>query len=143
MPKHTEERVLSYTPQQMFDLVADVASYPDFLPWCSRAEVSEQEDNHFIADLTLGYKMFSATYTSKVILHRDRNEVEVIYQKGPFKYLENIWKLSEDEEGCHVHFYVNFEFESPLFEKMIGKVFEKATQKMVSAFEDRAKELYG
>ncbi|MEL0105788.1 MAG: type II toxin-antitoxin system RatA family toxin [Rhodospirillales bacterium] len=143
MPTHAEKRVLPYTPQQLFELVSDVEKYPEFLPWCVGLRVRQKQDDLVIADMIIGYKMFRERFTSKVeILHPDR--INVSYTEGPFKYLNNHWIFEPHGEGCcELDFYVDFEFRSSLLQHAINMVFNKAVQKMVGAFEGRAKELYG
>lgn len=142
MPKHHETRILPYTPEQMFDLVADVKRYPEFLPWVTGARIREQSETLVIADLLVGFKMIRERYTSRVTLSRP-DRIDVDYTKGPFRHLENHWKFSEHPEGCEVEFYLDFEFKSRILQKLIGALFNEAVRKMVSAFEGRAKTLYG
>lgn len=143
MPSHAEKKVLPYTPEQMFDMVADVAAYPEFLPWCVATRIHSTDETHMIADMVIGFKMFREQFTSRVTLDRP-GLVLVEYEHGPFKHLNNHWKFSAEGEGnCLVDFSVEFEFRSRILEKAIGKVFGEAVRKMVAAFEDRAKVLYG
>ena len=142
MPKHHETRILPYTPEQIFDLVADVKRYPEFLPWVTGARIREQSDTRVIADLLVGFKMIRERYTSRVTLSRP-DRVDVEYTEGPFRRLENHWKFSPHPEGCEVEFYLDFEFKSRILQKLIGALFNEAVRKMVSAFEARATKLYG
>ena len=142
MPKHHEHRILPYTPEQMFDLVADVKRYPEFLPWVTGARIRMQSEALVVADLLVGFKMIRERYTSRVTLSRP-DRVDVEYTEGPFRHLENHWKFSSHPEGCEVEFYLDFEFKSRLLQKLIGALFNEAVRKMVSAFESRAKKLYG
>jgi len=142
MPKHEEIRHLAYKPEQMFDLVADVSSYPDFLPWCKGARIRSQSDELIVADLIIGFKSFTEKFTSHVTLDKVNNRVDVNYKDGPFKYLENHWVFTSENEGCKIDFYVDFEFKSKLLQAMIGLVFNEAVIKMVNAFETRANNLY-
>ena len=143
MPTHAEQKPLPYAPEQMFNLVADIEKYPEFLPWCVGTRIRSREGDVLIADMVIGYKMFRERFTSRVELtHPGR--VDVSYYEGPFKYLNNHWIFMEQPDGtCVVDFYVDFEFRSRLLQKMIGVVFEKAVQIMVSAFEERADQVYG
>ena len=141
MPTHAETKRLPYTPEQMFDLVADVRRYPEFLPWCVGAQVVSKTDNELIADLTIGFKMFRETFRSRVTLERP-DHVHVEYLTGPFRYLNNHWNFLPIEGGCEVKFFVDFEFKSRLLQAMIGTVFNEAVRLMVRAFERRAMVLY-
>ena len=142
MPKHAETKQLPFTPQQMFDLVSDVARYPEFLPWCVATRIRRQNDVEMIADMVIGFKAFRESFTSRVALHAP-NEINVSYENGPFKYLINNWKFSTTPVGCEVNFNVDFQFRSRILDKAIGVVFEQAVHRMVSAFEERANKLYG
>lgn len=143
MPRHAERRQLPYTPEQLFDLVADVGRYPEFLPWCTAARIRSRSEAELVADLVIGFKGISERFTSRVQLDRPALEIHVGYQKGPFKHLDNHWKFIEVDGGVLVDFYVEFEFRSFILEKLIGAVFTEAVRKMVSAFEGRARDLYG
>ncbi len=143
MPSHAETKVLPYSPEQMFDMVADVAAYPDFLPWCIATRVRTSDANHLTSDMVIGFKMFREQFTSRVTLERP-GLIKVEYERGPFKYLKNQWKFTANESGgCLVDFTVEFEFRSQLLEMAIGKVFTEAVHRMVAAFEKRAETLYG
>ena len=143
MPTHAERRKLPYTPEQLFDLVADIDSYSDFLPWCVASRVRKRDGNVLLADLVIGFKMFREKYTSKVTLQRP-DRVDVEYLQGPFKYLNNHWVFeSADDGGTWIDFFVDFEFRSGLLQKMIGVVFNEAVKRMVDAFETRAHQVYG
>lgn len=142
MPSHTEKRVIPYTPEQLFDLVADIEKYPEFLPWCSRAAVRSHTDHEMLADLTVGFGPFRETYTSRVTLERAQRIV-VRSEKGPFKYLSNHWTFEPDDHGCLVGFHVTFEFRSILLRNAIGMVFGEAVKRMVKAFTARARDVYG
>lgn len=142
MPTHAETRLVPYTPVQLFDLVADVGRYPEFLPWCVGADVKESSETQLVADLTIGFKLFRETFTSRVALDRPV-EVHVAYENGPFRYLNNHWKFLAHERGTMVDFYVDFEFRSRLLQAAIGVVFNEATRMMVNAFLRRARSVYG
>ncbi|GAN66763.1 cyclase [Acetobacter orientalis] len=142
MPKHAEKRVLAYQPEQIFDLVADVARYPEFLPWCASAQVRSRTATELVADLTVGFGPFRESFTSRVTLDRP-TYITVRYERGPFRYLKNIWKFTPDPKGCLVEFYVDFEFRSKILQAAIGVVFGEAVRLMVSAFIKRAKDIYG
>ncbi len=142
MPTHAEKRVLRYTPEQMFDLVADVRRYPEFLPWCVGARVLSRDDQLLVADLTIGFKMFRETFRSRVGLDCP-GHIHVTYETGPFRYLNNHWRFSPVPQGCEVDFFVDFEFRSRILQMAIGVVFNEAVRLMVRAFERRAMVLYG
>jgi len=142
MPTHAEKRVLPYTPDQLFDLVAGVERYPEFLPWCLMSRITKREGDVFYADLVIGYKMVREKFTSKVTALRP-DHIHVEYLSGPMKYLSNHWRfLPLDDGGTEIDFYVDFEFKNKFFQNLMGVFFDKAVAKMVQAFEDRAKELY-
>lgn len=143
MPKHAETRQLPYTPEQMFDLVADVGRYQQFLPWVIGTRVRSKSDTMMVADLVVGFKMLRETFTSRVKLHRPHH-VHVDYLEGPLKYLHNDWRFEPSPDGgTLVHFKVDFEFRSRVFEALAGAVFGEALRRMIGAFEERARELYG
>ena len=142
MPKHTEQRHLPYTPEQMFDLVADVGSYPQFLPWVSAIRVRSNSDTMMLADMVVGFKSLRETFTSKVSKHRP-DSIHVEYIEGPLKFLHNDWKFRPDGQGgCIVDFCVDFAFKNRVFEMLAGQVFDRALRKMITAFEERAAALY-
>jgi len=143
MPRHHETRHLPYTPEQMFDLVADVARYPEFLPWVSAIRVRSNGDTEMLADMIVGFKGLRETFTSKVEKIRP-GELHVDYIDGPLKYLRNDWTFRPDgADGCHVDFTVDFAFKNRMFEMLAGQVFGVALRKMIGAFETRAATLYG
>jgi coenzyme Q-binding protein COQ10 len=149
MPTHAEKRVLPYTPEQLFDLVAQVERYPEFLPWCLASRIRTSEGNVVIADLVIGYKMIRERFTSRVTLDRPRR-VDVTYTEGPFRYLNNHWifePLPSSPQypagGTLLDFFVDFEFHSRLLQSLITVLFNEAVRRMVGAFEARAKALYG
>lgn len=143
MPTHAEQRVVPFSPEQLFDLIADVQRYPEFLPWCVGARIRKRDGDTIFADLVIGYKLFRERFTSKVTLSRDRNRIDVEYTDGPFKYLNNHWVFEPHPEGCLIDFYVDFEFRSKMLQKIIEVFFNEAVRRMVGAFEARAHELYG
>lgn len=103
MPKHAETRVLPYRPDQIFDLVADVAHYPAFLPWCVAARLRTRTETELVADLTIGFGPFRESFTSRVTLERPTT-ITVRYERGPFRYLRNVWKFMPHAGGCQVDF---------------------------------------
>ena len=143
MPSHAEKKVLPYSPTQVFDMVADIAAYPEFLPWCIATRIRSVDEKQLVADMVIGFKMFREQFTSRVELNGPNN-IEVKYEDGPFKYLKNSWFFESYENGhCLVDFSVEFEFRSQILEIAIGKIFTEAVHRMVSAFEKRAETLYG
>ncbi len=147
MPTHSEKRIMPYTAQLMYDLIADVDAYPQFLPWCSAVRINKRkiEDNIEIieADMVISFKVFRERFGSRVSLRSDEQKIDVEYLDGPFKYLNNHWAFVDCEGGCEVDFFVDFEFKSKILQTIIGVVFGEAMQRIVGAFETRAKALYG
>lgn len=146
MPTHNEKKNLSYTAQQMYNLVADVASYPEFLPWCAAARVKSvvpKGNTHVMsADLVISFKVFRERFESRVVLNNDELFIDTEYLDGPFKYMESTWKFEDLQEGCAVTFFVDFEFKNMILQSIIGLVFNEAMQRIVRAFESRADALY-
>ncbi len=142
MPKHHETRPLPYTPEQMYNLVSDVAAYPEFLPWISAIRVRSDSDSEMVADMIVGFKGIKESFSSRVHKHRP-DFVRVDYLDGPLKHLHNEWRFRDDGSGgTLVDFEVEFEFKNHLFEMLAGQMFDKALRKMIGAFELRAAELY-
>ncbi len=147
MPKFSEKKILPHKPKQIFDLVMDIEKYPEFLPWCKQARIVKIiSPQNLEADLLIGFKGFLEKYRSDVKFFLDENNVFTIQTKaieGPFKQLFSEWKIkSHENNSCEIEFFIDFSFNSFLLEKMIGVIFEKATQKMVKVFEERAFELF-
>jgi coenzyme Q-binding protein COQ10 len=142
MPTHAEQRHLPYTKQQLFELVAGVEQYPEFLPWCTAARITRHDGPTFYADIMVQFKVFRERFTSKVTPH-PYDLIDVEYIHGPFRYLNNHWRFIETPDGCTIDFYVDFEFRSRILQKMIGLLFNEAVSRMVGAFETRARQLYG
>jgi coenzyme Q-binding protein COQ10 len=142
MPGIREVRQMPYTAEQMFDLVADVARYPEFLPWVVGTRVRSDSETEMTADLLVGFNALREKFTSRVEKVRPA-EIKVHYLDGPMRDLDNIWKFRSVPDGCEVDFAVRFTFRSRIFEALAGQYFDRAFRKMVSAFEARAKELYG
>ncbi len=141
---------MPHSAEQMYDLIADVASYPKFLPWCTaarirRAKPSEDGAGTIIdADLVISFKLFREKFASRVTLSPTASHIDVEYLDGPFRYLNNHWQFNALEDGCcEVDFFVDFEFKSPMLQAVIGLVFNEAMLRIVRAFEKRADELYG
>ncbi len=142
MPTHAEKKVVPYRPDQLFDLVADVAKYPQFLPWCVGARIRSRTAKELVADLTIGFGPFRESFSSRVSLDPP-SHIKVRYENGPFRYLNNEWNFTPDPRGCVVGFFVDFEFRSRILQKAIGVVFNEAVRRMVNAFIKRAGDVYG
>jgi coenzyme Q-binding protein COQ10 len=143
MPRHSETRHLPYTPEQLFDLVADVARYDEFLPWVVAVRVRSSSETETVADLVVGFNAFKERFTSRVRKQKPE-AITVDYIEGPLKYLHNEWRFTRTADGgTDVHFSVDFAFKSRLFETLAGAMFDRALRRMIGAFEQRAAALYG
>jgi coenzyme Q-binding protein COQ10 len=142
MPTHAEQRVVPYTPEQMYALVADIERYPEFLPWCVAARIRERRADFVSADLVIGFKVFRERFTSNVTLSPP-DRIDVAYAEGPFRYLNNHWSFERVPGGCRIEFFVDFEFKSRVLQKVIEVLFGEAVRRMVAAFDGRARQLYG
>ena len=146
MISHAETKYLPYTAKEMFDLVADISSYPEFLPWCSaarvRQEIQKGEVTQIEADLVISFKLFREKFGSRVILDTSKFTIETDYIDGPFRYMHSVWSFKNLEQGCEVKFNVDFEFKNAMLQSIIGLVFNDAMQRIVRAFERRATDLY-
>jgi coenzyme Q-binding protein COQ10 len=145
--RHTETKLLPWTPDQMFDLVADIARYPEFLPWCSAARIRSRqmaEGGEVVeADLVISFKLFRERFGSRVTLWREKGQIDTEYVDGPFKYMKSQWNFSPHPTGCEIRFFVDFEFRNAILQGIIGLMFNEAMHRIVRAFETRAKEIYG
>ncbi|PCI00285.1 MAG: ubiquinone-binding protein [Alphaproteobacteria bacterium] len=143
MPTHAEQKHLPYTVEQMFDLVADIEKYHEFLPWCVACRKTKDKGGVIEADLIIGYKMIREKFKSRIILDRPE-EIRVEYLDGPMKSLSNQWAFIRNSDNtCTIDFYVDIDLTNSMLQGVMNMFFEKAVTKMVGAFEDRAKELYG
>ena len=143
MPSISETRLLPYTAEQMFDLVADVARYPEFLPWVVATRVRNRTDDGMEADMLVGFKAIREKFTSRVLLDRPHT-VKVHYVDGPLRDLDNNWTFRPAGDGaCEIGFTVDFTFKNMMFEALAGQYIDRAFRKMVAAFEERAAALYG
>jgi coenzyme Q-binding protein COQ10 len=143
MPRHSETRHLPYTPEQLFDLVADVGRYDEFLPWVVAVRIRSSSEKETIADLVVGFSAFKERFTSRVVKDRP-GRICVDYVEGPLKYLHNEWEFERAPDGgTNLHFSVDFAFRSRLFETLAGQMFDRALRRMTGAFERRAAALYG
>ncbi|MGF1553566.1 MAG: type II toxin-antitoxin system RatA family toxin [Paracoccaceae bacterium] len=150
MPTHAEQRVLPYTADQLYRLVAGVEDYPKFLPWVSGARIRKHETlpdgrRRIEADLVVSFKVFRERFASRVTMDDANKVIDVEYIDGPFRYLNNHWEFRDrpSEDRAEVDFYVDFEFKSRTLQSLIGQVFNTAMQRIVRAFEQRAAEIYG
>lgn len=151
MPRHSENKVLPYAPHQIYDLVADVARYPEFLPWTSaarirsRAPLPERGEGAEVleADLVISFKVFRERFGSRVVLIPTERRIETDYLDGPFKYLHSYWQVEPEGDKARVQFEVDFEFRNVILQKAIGLFFDEAMRRVVGAFEKRADQLYG
>ena len=142
MPRHAETRHLPYTSEQMFSLVADIARYPEFLPWVQATRILKTEGAVITADMIVGFKMVRERFTSRVTLTPSSN-IHVEYLAGPLKYLKNDWKFRPVDDGCEIDFSVDFEFRNKMFERLAGMFFHEALRRMVGAFQARAAAIFG
>jgi coenzyme Q-binding protein COQ10 len=148
MPAHSETRRLPYTAEQMYDLVADVDSYPQFIPWIAAARVRsvkpEGEAEVMLADLVVGFRMFREKFLSRVTMWEETRRIDTEYIEGPFRHMHSRWEFRDVEGGgSEVHFDVDFEFRNRLLQGAAGLFFQDAMTRIVRAFEARADMLYG
>ncbi len=144
MPKFETTRPVRHSPEVMFNLVADIERYPEFVPMCESLFVKRRSTDEagavtLLADMSIGYKVIRETFTTRVELDRANSQIRVTYVDGPFKHLENRWTfLPAGNGGCDVKFFIDYEFKSRTFQMLAGAVFEKVFRKMAEAFEARA-----
>ena len=143
MTTHSEQKFVPFTPDQLFEMVSDVQSYPKFLPWCVGARIRSADDELIVADLMIGYKLLRERFTSRVTLDRAKWKIETEFTDGPFKFLRNQWEFKSCPDGCQIVFLVEFEFRSTVLQKLVSVLFNEVVLRMVSAFEKRAYFLYG
>lgn len=142
MPGHREKRFLPYSAEQMFDLVADVGRYAEFLPWVTAVRVRSDSETEMVADLIVGFRALRERFTSRVGKERARL-ISVDYIDGPLKFLRNDWRFEPAAGGCTIDFSVDFAFKNRVFEAIAGQMFDAALRKMINAFEAQADTLYG
>ena len=149
MPKFESKRPVPHRSDQMFDLVADVERYPEFLPLCEALTIRSRKERDgkelLIADMTVGYKAIRETFTTQVLLNRSDLTIDVQYIDGPFKYLNNKWTFLPDPaggKGSIVHFYIDYEFKSRILGALMGSMFDRAFRMFSEAFETRAGKIY-
>ncbi len=143
MPHHHEKRTLPHSAAQMYDLVADVRRYPEFLPWVSAIRIRQDDETEMLADMIVGFKSLRETFSSRVIKNA-KTSITVDYLDGPMKHLHNIWAFEDlPGGGSTVDFTVDFAFRNAIFEALAGQFFDSALRKMTGAFIQRADTLYG
>jgi len=148
MPKFDTTRIVAHRPDQMFDLVADIEKYPEFLPLCEDLKIRSRKERGdvvlLIADMTIGYKAIRETFTSQVLLKPTESIIDVKYLDGPFRYLNNRWTFSDQPDGgCTVSFFIDYEFKSRMLGIVMGTMFDRAFRMFAEAFEKRADTIYG
>ncbi|WP_102958432.1 type II toxin-antitoxin system RatA family toxin [Mangrovicella endophytica] len=148
MPKYETTRRVAHAPDQMFALVADIESYPQFVPLCQRLSIRSRQEREgktlLVADMTVAYKMVRESFTSQVLLKPAERQIDVAYINGPFKYLDNRWSFEPAGEGaCDVRFFIDYEFKSRTLGLLMGSMFDFAFRRFADAFENRADEVYG
>jgi coenzyme Q-binding protein COQ10 len=148
MPHYVTTRALRHAPEQMFDLVADVERYPEFVPMCASLSVRRRTtgvngSEVLLADMAIGYKMIRERFSTRVALDRINLKILVEYVDGPFSHLENRWSFTPAPEGCDVTFDIDYAFRSRTFQMLAGAVFDTVVRRMVEAFETRADAVYG
>ncbi|OJT95439.1 MAG: ubiquinone-binding protein [Rhizobium sp. 63-7] len=147
MPQFETTRPVLHSSEKMFDLVADVERYPEFLPLCEALSVRSRKERDgkvlLVADMTVGYKAIRETFTTQVLLNRDERIIDVKYIDGPFKYLDNRWRFEAATNGCDVRFFIDYEFKSRILGALMGSMFDRAFRMFAEAFEKRADAIYG
>ena len=149
MPRFSNKRRVQHTADQMFDLVADVERYPEFVPLCSALKIRQRNAKPdglevIVADMTVSFKLVKETFSSRVTLDRAGRKILVEYVSGPFSTLENRWTFEPKEEGaCDVGFFIAYEFKSRMLAMLMGTMFDTAFARLSAAFEKRADAIYG
>ncbi len=140
-------RRVPFTAEQMFAIVADVERYPEYLPLCEGLTVRSREERDgesvLTATMTVGYRAIRESFTSRVTLKPDANEILVAYLDGPFTHLDNRWRFQDVNDGSEIHFYIDYVFASRMLALVMGAVFDKAVRRYAEAFEERARTIYG
>ncbi|KUR71442.1 cyclase [Novosphingobium fuchskuhlense] len=143
MPVINQQRHLAWSAEEMFDLVADVKRYPEFLPWVVATRIKSDSETEMVADMMVGFSALREKFTSRVIKQRP-SRIAVEYLDGPLKRLSNTWEFRAGEDGsCVIDFNVDFTFRSAILEALAGQYLDRAFRKMVAAFETRAEKVYG
>ena len=153
MPSFQTTQIVAFTASQMFDLVADIESYPEFLPLCEDLRIRARKQNadgqpQLIADMTCGYKAIRETFTSRITLNEAERKILVEYIDGPFSHLHNQWQFEQAPPsyrpgGSAVHFHIDYAFKNPILGALVGTMFDHAFRRFVAAFETRAAQVYG
>jgi coenzyme Q-binding protein COQ10 len=149
MPRFSSKRRVAHRADEMFDLVADVERYPEFVPLCKALKVRQRKQNGdgtetIVADMTVSFKLVKETFTSEVTLDRAGRKIDVRYLRGPFSSLENRWTFDpRGEEACDVGFFIAYEFKSRILAMLMGTMFDAAFARFSTAFEKRADVVYG
>ncbi len=148
MTHFEEHHPVDHSADDLFDLVADIDRYPEFVPLCQSLETRQTREKSGkeirLADMTVGYKAIRETFTCQVVLDREAKTITASYIDGPFKYLENKWTFEPTgERNSIIHFVLDYEFKSRTLAMLMGSMFDRAFAKFVTAFEQRADELYG
>ncbi|KEA06875.1 type II toxin-antitoxin system RatA family toxin [Agrobacterium sp. SHOUNA12C] len=146
MPQFETHRPVPHTPDQMFDLVADVERYPEFLPLCDALVIRNRKERDgkvlLVADMTVGYKAIRETFTTQVLLNKAERAIDVKYIDGPFKYLDNRWRFQPADNGSVIDFFIDYEFKSRILGALMGSMFDRAFRMFTDAFETRAGKIY-
>jgi coenzyme Q-binding protein COQ10 len=149
MPRFTTKRRVRHSATEMFDLVADVDTYPKFVPLCAGMRVRSRSQKGegatmLVADMTVAYKLIHQTFTSRVTLDRPSLKIDVEYVDGPFRRMQNHWRFHPaGEQSCDVEFFIDYEFKSRTLGLLMGTLFETVFRRMAAAFEQRADAVYG
>ncbi len=147
MPQFETRRIVKHSPDRMYDLVADVERYPEFLPLCEGLTIRSRRERDgkelLVADMTVGYKAIRETFTTQVLLVPAERVIDVKYIEGPFRYLDNRWRFEPaDDGGCCVNFFIDYEFKNRILGALMGSMFDRAFRMFAEAFEARADKIY-
>lgn len=146
MHKYSEVKVLPYKPIQLHALVLNVEAYPQFLPWCRAARITQRTDSKLTAELVIHFAHLTERYTSRIVATPPSDttigSIDVTLVQGPFRHLTNLWQFKHHPEGCEISLNLSFEFKSAILDRLIGSMFDRACRKMVDAFTQRAQALY-
>lgn len=149
MPSFRNKRRVAHSAESMFDLVADVERYPEFVPLCRELKIRRRESKGegtevLVADMTVSYKLVRESFRSRVTLDRPKLQILVEYLEGPFSHLENRWTfVPTGPESCEVEFFIDYEFRNRMLGMLMGAMFDTAFRRFAAAFEQRADEIYG
>jgi coenzyme Q-binding protein COQ10 len=143
MYKYNDVKEMDFSATSIYNLVKDIEKYPEFLPWCNAVRITSVQGNEILADMVVGFSGITEKYTSRVNFDDKNKKIFVQYEHGPFKYLENQWFFESIGDKTKVHFNIEFEFKSKILDVVLSPIFETVIKRMISAFEERAQELYG